>query len=83
MLTGRLFDTKTGLPEDRQPFSDNALKAMIVPLMIEQLLQLIVGVADTLMVSYTGEAIVSGVSLDTMLYRFLCCCSARLRQGDP
>ena len=41
---------------------------MIIPLVIEQLLQLIVGIADTMMVSYAGEATVSGVSLDTMLY---------------
>ena len=41
---------------------------MIVPLLIEQLLQMVVGIADTLMVSYAGEATVSGVSLDTMLY---------------
>ena len=41
---------------------------MIVPLLIEQLLQLIVGIADTMMVSYAGEATVSGVSLDTMIY---------------
>ncbi|MBQ8110158.1 MAG: MATE family efflux transporter [Clostridia bacterium] len=41
---------------------------MIVPLLIEQLLQLVVGIADTLMVSYAGEATVSGVSLVTMIY---------------
>jgi len=56
------------LPADRQIFSDRALKAMIVPLLIEQLLQLVVGIADTMMVSYAGEATVSGVSLDTMIY---------------
>ena len=41
---------------------------MIIPLMIEHLLQMIVGIADTMMVSYAGEATVSGVSLDTMIY---------------
>ena len=50
--------------EERRIFSDKALKAMIVPLVIEQLLQLVVGIADTMMVSYAGEATVSGVSLD-------------------
>ena len=49
-------------------FSNAALKAMIIPLMIEQLLQLVVGLADTMMVSYAGEATVSGVSLVTMIY---------------
>ena len=56
------------LPADRRLFTDQMLKAMIVPLLIEQLLQLIVGIADTMMVSYAGEATVSGVSLDTMIY---------------
>ena len=64
----RFIDPKPILPENRQLFSNKALKAMIVPLLIEQLLQLVVGIADTLMVSYAGEATVSGVSLDTMIY---------------
>lgn len=51
-----------------QRFSNEALKRMIVPLFIEQLLLMVVGLADTMMVSYAGEATVSGVSLDTMLY---------------
>ena len=50
---------------DQAPIS---LVGMIVPLLIEQLLQLVVGIADTMMVSYAGEATVSGVSLDTMIY---------------
>ncbi len=41
---------------------------MIVPLLIEQLLQLVVGIADTLMVSYAGEATVFGVTPATMIY---------------
>ena len=36
---------------------------MIVPLFLEQLLVMLVGMADTLAVSYAGEAAVSGVSL--------------------
>ena len=56
------------LPEQRRSFSDAALKAMIIPLMIEQLLQMVVGLADTMMVSYAGEAVVAGVGLDTMIY---------------
>ena len=64
----RMLNPRPVLPEGRQIFSDKALKAMIVPLLIEQLLQLIVGIADTMMVSYAGEATVSGVSLDTMIY---------------
>ncbi len=41
---------------------------MIVPLVIEQVLQMVVGLADTMMVSYAGEAVVAGVGLDTMVY---------------
>lgn len=44
-------------------FSDKNLKAMIIPLFLEQLLVMLVGLADTLIVSYAGEAAVSGVSL--------------------
>ena len=64
----RIINPKPMLPARRQIFSDRALRAMIVPLLIEQLLQLVVGIADTMMVSYAGEATVSGVSLDTMIY---------------
>ena len=44
-------------------FSNNALKAIIIPLFLEQLLVMLVGIVDTLVVSYAGEAAVSGVSL--------------------
>lgn len=44
-------------------FSNQKLKEMIVPLFLEQLLVMLVGMADTLVVSYAGEAAVSGVSL--------------------
>lgn len=44
-------------------FSNQALKEMIIPLFLEQLLVMLVGMADTLIVSYVGEAAVSGVSL--------------------
>ena len=50
--------------EDKQmPFSGKDLREMIVPLFLEQLLVMLVGIADTLVVSYAGEAAVSGVSL--------------------
>lgn len=44
-------------------FSDKSLREMILPLFLEQLLVMLVGLADTLVVSYAGEAAVSGVSL--------------------
>ena len=44
-------------------FSRNALVRLIIPLIIEQLLLMTVGMADTVMVTTAGEAAVSGVSL--------------------
>lgn len=44
-------------------FSNEKLMAMIIPLFLEQLLIMLVGMADTLVVSYAGEVAVSGVSL--------------------
>lgn len=44
-------------------FSNRDLKNMIVPLFFEQLLVMLVGIMDTFIVSYVGEAVVSGVSL--------------------
>ena len=49
-------------------FSDSDLKKLIIPLMIDQLLQTLVGIADSVMVASVGEAAVSGVSLiDTVV----------------
>lgn len=44
-------------------FSNRDLKAMIVPLFLEQLLMALVGIADVFVVGFVGEAAVSGVSL--------------------
>lgn len=44
-------------------FSKKELQKMIIPLLLEQLLILVVGMADTFMVSHAGEDAVSGVSL--------------------
>ena len=54
----------------KRMFSDQDLYKLIVPLVIEQALAFFVGVADTMMVSYAGEAAMSGVSLVDM-YTFL------------
>ena len=64
----QLIEPSKALPVSRQPFSNAALKAMIIPLVIEQVLQMVVGLADTMMVSYAGEPVVAGVGLDTMIY---------------
>ena len=44
-------------------FSGRELAKMVIPLFLEQLLVMLVGIADTFVVSYCGEAAVSGVSL--------------------
>lgn len=51
------------MDQQTELFSNKTLKEMIVPLFLEQLLVMLVGLADTLVVSYAGEAAVSGVSL--------------------
>lgn len=67
MLAGIITPRKK-LSSERQLFTNQALKVMIIPLIIEQVLQMAVGLADTMMVSYAGEAVVAGVGLDTMVY---------------
>ena len=64
----RILTPSVPLPEERRMISDTFLREMIIPLFIEQLLVMVVGLADTMMVSHAGEAVVSGVSLDTMIY---------------
>lgn len=44
-------------------FDNKALFALIAPLLVEQLLAVLVGLADSIMVASVGEAAVSGVSL--------------------
>ena len=44
-------------------FSRKDLRKLIIPLVIEQILAVTIGMADTVMVSSVGEAAVSGISL--------------------
>lgn len=44
-------------------FDNRALRQLIIPLFVEQFLLMLVGIADTFVVSFAGEAAVSGVSL--------------------
>ena len=44
-------------------FDNKALTALIIPLIVEQLLAVLVGMADSIMVANVGEAAVPGVSL--------------------
>ena len=49
-------------------FSNRDLRRLILPLLMEQLLSMTVGLADSIMVAYVGEAAVSAVSLvDTVM----------------
>lgn len=44
-------------------FSNKDIKNMIIPLFLEQLLLMLVGIVDTFVIAHCGEASVSGVSL--------------------
>ncbi len=44
-------------------FDNRALVSLIIPLVVEQLLAVLVGMADSIMIASVGEAAVSGVSL--------------------
>ena len=48
-------------------FSNRQLGALILPLVVEQVLAITVGMVDTMMISYAGEAAISGVSLVDMI----------------
>ena len=48
-------------------FSNRQLLRLIIPLVIEQALNILVGLADGVMVSSAGEAAISGVSLVDMV----------------
>lgn len=56
---------RTSVTNDRSGylFDNRALAALIIPLIIEQLLAILVGMADSIMIANVGEAAVSGVSL--------------------
>lgn len=63
----KLIEPKKTIEKSRQRFGNRDLIRLILPILVEQLLAMLVGIADTLMVSYAGEAAVSGVSLVNQL----------------
>lgn len=60
-----IFIMSKNIETDRRGylFDNKALVALIIPLIIEQLLAVLVGMADSIMIANVGEAAVSGVSL--------------------
>ncbi|MGX7098504.1 MATE family efflux transporter [Globicatella sanguinis] len=63
-MLAKLIEPKNFTIEEQQKiFTNEQLKMLIIPILIEQFLMLVVGLVDTLMVSYSGEAAVSGVAL--------------------
>ena len=51
------------IEKERLLFDNKALAALILPLIVEQFLAVLVGMADSVMVASVGQAAVSGVSL--------------------
>lgn len=62
-----LNKTKTQKTEIGTMFSGEQLRILIFPLIVEQILAITVGMVDTMMISYAGEAAISGVSLVDMI----------------
>ena len=62
-------------------FSGKDLRKLIIPLMFEQLLAVLVGLVDTLMVSQSGEAAVAGVALVDNINRLIIQVMAALATG--
>lgn len=62
-------------------FTNQDLKKMIVPLVAEQILLMLVGMADTMMISYAGEAAISGVSLVDMVNNLVICILSAIATG--
>ncbi|MGL4738643.1 MAG: MATE family efflux transporter [Cellulosilyticaceae bacterium] len=61
-MIARLYD-RTQVSPERRLFSNKDLKLLLIPLIIEQLLNSLMGMADTMMVSNVGGAAISAVSL--------------------
>ena len=55
-MLSRLAEPARTIPDERKLFTDHDLTLLIVPLFLAQRLEVLVGVSDTFMVSYAGEA---------------------------
>ncbi len=61
-LTGKLYDSSK-IDRSNLMFPKHELWQLLIPLMIEQMLNALMGMADTMMVSRVGSAAISAVSL--------------------
>ena len=66
---------------EKRLFSNQRLFALIIPLVVEQGLTILVGMADGVMVSSVGEAAISGVSLVDMINAVILVLFAALATG--
>ena len=62
-------------------FSNKDLRSLIFPLVIEQVLSMLVGIIDTVMISNAGEAAISGVALVDMVNNLVITVMAALATG--
>ena len=62
-------------------FTNKELRKLFLPLVLEQMLAIAVGLVDTVMVSSVGEAAVSGVSLVDMINQLMINIFAALATG--
>ena len=70
------------MPQQTRPiFTNHQLVTLLWPLVIEQALSVLVGMADTVMVSSAGEAAISGVSLVDMINQLIITVFAALATG--
>ena len=67
--------------ETKKLFTNKNLFKLFLPLIIEQFLEYLVGLADSIMVAHVGEAAVSGVSLVDFVMALLISLFAALATG--
>lgn len=78
----RIFQKQTNIDRSHYLFNGQALIALIIPLIIEQLLAVLVGMADSVMIASVGESAVAGVSLvDQIMVLFIALFSALATGG--
>lgn len=77
----KIDSTKGNLSKGNYMFSNKDLRNLIIPLVIEQILVMLVGIIDTMMISYVGEEAISGVALVDMVNMLIITILAALATG--